>query len=165
MYLIFTSQGRLRRRIVLGLSSLQLTRCFLCKPQNQGIAFWELHSLVLPVSCKPSLPTLSESMLVGPILSRAASKYFQICPKGPIFHLLMASAIIGIIAWNLALSGAEKAGSQLGHSTLPGFSMPAVDPVSLGQVAGPHCHSCPRACWKEHGAQSQILVLTVPLNR
>lgn len=50
----------------------------------------------------------------------------------------MASVVFGIIAWNLALSGAEKAGSQRGHSTLPGFPMPAVDPVSLGRVAGPH---------------------------
>lgn len=34
MYLMFTTQGRFRR-IVLGLFSLQLARCFLCKHWNQ----------------------------------------------------------------------------------------------------------------------------------
>lgn len=101
------------------------------------MTFWKLHSLIPTVQCKPNLPTLSQRILAGPVLSRAARGCFRICQRGLIFQLLVTSIVIGTIAFWPSLE-AEKAGSHPTHSSPPGFPLLAMGPVSLRHASGPH---------------------------
>lgn len=164
MYLIFTTQGGFSR-MVLGLFSLELARCFLCKPLNQVMTFWKLHPPLPTVQCKLSLSILTKGMIVGPILSRAARGCFQSCQEGPVFQLPVTSVVIGIIARNPALSRSRESWGTAGSQPCSRISHSGCGPCEpqpdgwVDLVTAAH-----RACWREHGAQSQLLILILPFN-
>ncbi|KAF6109764.1 hypothetical protein HJG60_010967 [Phyllostomus discolor] len=101
-------------------------------------------------------------MLMGPILNTAARDCVQICQRGLVFQLLVTSVVIGIVTWNLALSGSRESWITAGPQPPSRVFCTGCGLCASVRRLG-HRPSCPEGRLGGTWAQSQILALALAL--